>query len=140
MVGEHLSHYKIQSELGHGGMGVVYLAEDTKLDRTVAIKFLMPDLTTDELSKERFIREAKAAAAVEHESICAIYEIGETDDGQTYIVMPFYEGKTLKEMIAEGPVDAYKTLDIAAQIASGLAAAHVKGVVHRDIKPGNILV
>ncbi|MCH8247833.1 MAG: protein kinase [Bacteroidetes bacterium] len=140
MIGESLSHYKIESELGHGGMGIVYLAADTKLDRTVAIKFLASDLTTDKVAKERFVREAKAAAAVEHESICAIYEIGETSDGQTYIVMPFYRGKTLKEMIAEGPLDPLKVMDLASQIAEGLAAAHAKGVIHRDIKPGNVLV
>ena len=140
MIGESLSHYKIESELGHGGMGIVYLAADTKLDRTVAIKFLASDLTTDKVAKERFVREAKAAAAVEHESICAIYEIGETSDGQTYIVMPFYRGKTLKEMIAEGPLDPFKVMELATQIAGGLAAAHAKGFIHRDIKPGNVLV
>ncbi|GMQ82566.1 MAG: serine/threonine-protein kinase [Rhodothermia bacterium] len=159
MIGRTFSHYKIETELGRGGMGIVYLAADTKLDRRVAIKFLAPDLTTDKVAKERFIREAKAAAAVEHESICAIYEIGEvplrgssevsgasaeeigeTSDGQTYIVMPYYEGNTLKELIAEGPMDPLKVLDLATQIAGGLSAAHSKGVVHRDIKPGNILV
>ena len=140
MVGESISHYRIESELGHGGMGLVYLAADTALDRTVAIKFLVSDLTSDDVAKERFVREAKAAAAVEHDSICAIYEIGETDDGQTYIVMPYYEGKTLKELIADGPLDPTKAVDLAIQIGGGLVAAHAKGVVHRDIKPGNVLV
>jgi len=140
MIGKLLSHYKIESELGRGGMGVVYLAADTKLDRTVAIKFLVTDVTTDDVAKERFVREAKAAAAVEHDAICAIHEIGESEDGQTYIVMPFYEGATLKEMIAQGPLEPLKVMHLASQIASGLAAAHSKDVVHRDIKPGNILV
>ncbi|NND73245.1 MAG: protein kinase, partial [Rhodothermales bacterium] len=140
MLGQTLAHYEIESQLGQGGMGVVYLARDTKLDRVVAIKFLTADLTVDDTARERFIREAKAAAAIQHETICAIHEIGETESGETYIVMPHYEGRTLKELIGEGPLEPMRAMSIAQQIAGGLAAAHAKGVVHRDIKPGNVLV
>ncbi|MCH8123489.1 MAG: serine/threonine protein kinase, partial [Bacteroidetes bacterium] len=140
MIGKTVSHYTLGSELGRGGMGVVYRAKDSTLDRTVAIKFLASELTSNATARERFIREAKAAAAIEHQSICSIHEIAETEDGATYIVMPYYEGLTLKELIATGKQAPSKALDIGKQVASGLAAAHDKGVIHRDIKPGNVML
>jgi len=140
MIGKTISHYRILEELGRGGMGVVYKAEDTKLKRTVALKFLPPELTRDKEAKERFIHEAQAASALEHNNICNIHEIDETEDGQTFIVMACYEGETLKEMIKRGPLKIEKALDIATQVAKGLHEAHEKGIVHRDIKPGNIMV
>jgi len=121
-------------------MGVVYKAQDTSLKRTVAIKFLTPDLTRDMQARERFIHEAQAASALDHPNICAIHEIGETDDGRSFIIMSCYEGETLKEKIARGPLDIEKALDIARQTAQGLACAHEAGIVHRDIKPANIMV
>ena len=140
MIGVTISHYTIESVLGRGGMGVVYIAHDDTLDRTVAIKFLTADLTADDVAKNRFLREAQAAAAIQHEAICAIHEIGETDDGQMYIVMPFYEGQTLKDFVNGGPLPPKLVENFSRQIASGLQAAHNKGVIHRDIKPGNIIV
>jgi len=140
MIGKTVSHYKILDKIGEGGMGVVYKAEDTKLKRTVALKFLPKELTRDEEAKQRFIQEAQAASALEHNNICNIHEIDETDDGQTFIVMACYEGETLKEMIKRGPLKIEKALDIATQVAKGLHEAHEKGIVHRDIKSANIMV
>jgi serine/threonine protein kinase/tetratricopeptide (TPR) repeat protein len=139
MLGETISHYKILSELGRGGMGVVYRARDTKLGRDVALKFLPPGLTGDEESSRRFIREARAAAAIEHPNICSIFEIGESG-GSTFIVMPCIGGSSLKDIVMSGPLDADRAVDIAVQACRGLTAAHDKGVIHRDIKPGNILL
>ena len=140
MIGKTVSHYRITEQIGSGGMGVVYKAEDTKLKRTVALKFLHPELTRDPEAKARFIREAQAASALEHPNICNIHEIGETDDGQLFIVMACYEGQTLKEKISSGPLLVEDAIDIAIQISEGLAKAHEKGMVHRDIKPANILI
>jgi serine/threonine protein kinase len=140
MIGQTVSHYKITSKLGEGGMGVVYKAEDTRLDRSVALKFLPPSLATQDAAKKRFIHEAKAASSLEHPNICAVYDIAETDDGQMFIAMPHYEGETLQEMIANGPLGTGEAIDIVMQLASGLAKAHEQGIVHRDIKPGNIFV
>ncbi len=140
MIGEIISHYKILENLGSGGMGVVYKAEDTKLKRLVALKFLPPELTRDEEAKERFIYEAQAAAALDHPNICDIHEIGETEDGQLFIVMAYYEGETLKEQIASGKLQVTEVIDIAIQVAQGLAKAHEHGITHRDIKPANIMV
>ncbi len=139
MVGRTISHYKILSEVGRGGMGVVYKAEDTKLDRTVALKFLAPHLLEDEEARKRFHREAKAAAGLSHPNICTVYEIGE-EDGQTFLVMEFIEGEGLDNKIDRGPLALKEALSFARQVGDGLAAAHAKGVVHRDIKPGNLLV
>ncbi len=139
MVGQSISHYKIVAKLGEGGMGVVYKAEDTKLERTVALKFLAQHLLDDEEAKERFLREAKAAAALDHPNICTVYEIDEVD-GKTFIAMAFLEGESLEEHISRGPLSIKDTLDFARQTADGLQAAHTKGVLHRDIKPANILI
>jgi tetratricopeptide (TPR) repeat protein len=140
MIGQTISHYKILEELGAGGMGVVYKAEDTRLDRPVALKFLPPALATREDVKKRFIHEAKAASSLDHPNICTIYEIDETPEGQMFIAMPHYEGETLQGKIGKGPVEVGEAIDIVFQLASGLAKAHEEGIVHRDIKPGNILI
>ncbi|UCE18984.1 MAG: serine/threonine protein kinase, partial [Gemmatimonadota bacterium] len=140
MIGETISHYKILEKLGEGGMGMVYKAEDTTLKRTVAIKFLPPELTKDSVAKERFLNEARAAAALRHYNICTIHEINETEEGQTFLSMDCYEGQTLKERIASGPMQLEEAVDITTQIAQGLAKAHEQGIVHRDIKPANIII
>ena len=138
--GTTLGPYRIVSQLGQGGMGVVYQAHDPRLDRDVAIKLLPPDLTRDEIAKQRFLQEAKAASALDHPNICTIFEINETDDGQLYLVMAHYEGETLKERIARGPLTLDDAIDMATQVGEGLAEAHGAGIVHRDIKPANLLV
>jgi serine/threonine protein kinase len=140
MIGRTISHYKILEKLGEGGMGVVYKAEDTKLKRSVALKFLPPELTRNEGAKERFIHEAQAASALQHSNICNIHDIDETDDGRLFIVMDCYEGEMLKEKIARGPMKLEEAVDIALQAASGLSKAHEKGIIHRDVKPANIFV
>jgi len=140
MIGQTVSHYRILEELGAGGMGVVYKAEDTKLKRTVALKFLPPELTRDKDAKIRFIHEAQAASALQHHNICAIHEIDETQDGRTFISMDCYEGETLKEKIAKGPLALDEAIDIVGQVAEGLAKAHEAGMVHRDVKPANIII
>ena len=139
MVGQSISHYKLVSQLGEGGMGVVYKAEDTKLERTVALKFLAQHLLNDEEAKARFLREAKAAAALHHPNICPVYEIDDVD-GKTFISMAFLKGETLEDRIAKGPLSLKDALDIARQAADGLEAAHEAAIVHRDIKPANIMV
>ncbi len=138
--GTTLGPYAIRSQLGQGGMGVVYLAQDPRLERQVAIKVLPPDLTRDTTAKHRFLQEAKAASALDHPNICNIHEINETDDGQLYLVMAHYEGETLKERIARGPLPLDDAIDIATQVGQGLAKAHAAGIVHRDIKPANLML
>ena len=138
--GSSLGPYEIRSQLGLGGMGVVYLARYPRLDRQVAIKVLPPDLTRDATAKQRFLQEAKAASALDHPNICTIFEINETTDGQLYLVMAHYEGETLKERIARGPLPLDEAIDIATQVGQGLAEAHGAGIVHRDIKPANLMV
>ncbi len=140
MIGTTISHYKILEKLGGGGMGVVYKAEDTLLKRPVALKFLPLTLGADPDSRERFTHEARAASALDHNNICTIHEIGHTGDGQLFISMAYYEGESLKDRIARGPLNAEEAVDIALQIARGLAKAHEHGILHRDIKPANIML
>jgi serine/threonine protein kinase len=140
MIGQTVSHYKIIEQLGGGGMGIVYKAQDTRLDRPVALKFLPPDLTRDEEAKQRFVHEAKAASALQHNNICVVYDIDESDDGQLFISMEYLEGETLKKKIGRGPLKIEEAVDIAVQVAQGLAKAHEHRIVHRDIKPANIMV
>ncbi len=149
MIGQTISHYKIIEKLGEGGMGVVYKAQDLKLDRFVVLKFLAPHLTRDEQAKKRFINEAKAASSLDHPNICTIHEIDEIptsidalerESGQMFIAMAYYDGETLKEQVARGKLQVAEAVDIATQIAQGLARAHEAGIVHRDIKPANIII
>ncbi len=140
MIGRTVSHYQIIEKLGEGGMGEVFMARDTRLGRTVALKFLPPVLTDDPKAKQRFIQEAQAASMLDDPNICTIYEVDETQDGRMFICMAYYQGETLKEKIAEGALEIAHAVDLAIQTAQGLAKAHAQGIIHRDIKPGNILI
>jgi serine/threonine protein kinase len=140
MIGKTISHYKILEEIGSGGMGIVYKAEDTNLKRYVALKFLPPELTRDKYARERFIQEAQSASALDHPNIYTIHEIARTDDNQMFIAMSYYQGETLKDKIARGPFETNMAIDIVKQISIGLSKAHEKGIIHRDIKPANIFI
>lgn len=140
MIGKTISHYRILEELGRGGMGVVYKAEDTKLDRTLALKFLPSNISANETDKARFLQEAKAASAINHPNVCVIHDIKEHDD-QQFIIMEYVDGQTLSKLIKDSsrfPIDDY--LDYALQIAGALQAAHENGIIHRDIKSDNIMI
>ncbi len=140
LVGTTVAHYDVVARLGGGGMGVVYAARDTKLGRRVALKFLPPQWSHDESAKQRFMREAQAASATDHPNICTIHDIASADDGQLFIVMAHYDGETLKSRLERGRLTVDDAVEIAAQVAEGLAKAHSQGVVHRDIKPGNLML
>ena len=139
MIGQTILHYKITEELGEGGMGVVYKAEDLNLGRDVALKFLAREALGDERHRERFFREAKAAAALNHPNICTIYGI-HADSEQPFLAMEFVDGEDVKKKLEDGPVDLGTSLDIAIQAGIGLQAAHEKGIVHRDVKSANLMV
>jgi Sigma-54 interaction domain/Protein kinase domain len=140
IVGETVSHYRIIAEIGAGGMGVVYKAEDLRLGRLVALKFLAPELMRDPDAKRRFFQEARTASAIDHVNVCTIHDIDETTDGRVFLSMAYCDGETLKKRLERGPLAATEAVRIAVQVARGLARAHQARIVHRDVKPGNIMV
>lgn len=139
-VGETVSHYRIVADLGAGGMGVVYRAEDVRLGRHVAVKFLAPELTRDANARRRLLAEAQAASTLDHRNICTLYEVEEAADGTLFLVMAYYPGETLMGRLERGPLQLEQAIDLAMQIAEGLNAAHVHGIVHRDLKPANVII
>ena len=140
LAGRTIGPYQVLEPVGDGGMGVIYKALDTRLGRTVALKFIKPRLDADVSAADRFRLEARAAGALEHPNICTIHDIGETDDGRLYLAMPLYDGETLEQRIARGPLAVAEAADIAVQVLRGLAKAHARGIIHRDIKPANVFI
>ncbi len=140
LVGRTVSHYAVIERLGVGGMGIVYKARDTRLDRFVALKFLPPALTADAAARERFIAEARNASALDHPAVCPVFEVDETPAGDVFIAMAYCPGETLRSRISRGPLAVEEVLDIAIQVADGLIAAHERGIAHLDMKPANVLL
>ncbi|MGE5235753.1 MAG: serine/threonine-protein kinase, partial [Acidobacteriota bacterium] len=140
LTGTTVSHYAVLERLGIGGMGVVYKARDTRLDRLVALKFLPTQLTGDAAAKQRFIDEAKTASALDHPHVCTVYDIDETGEGHLFMAMAYVPGETLKARIARAPLSVPESLDIALKVVAGLIEAHEHGIAHRDIKPANVLI
>jgi TolB-like protein/tetratricopeptide (TPR) repeat protein len=141
LAGRTISHFDVREALGAGGMGVVYRADDTRLGRAVALKFLLPHYSLDASAKARFLREAHATAALDHPNLCTVYEVGTSDEGWLFLAMALYQGETLRaRLIRDGPIPVGEALEIARQIAEGLQAAHAAGIVHRDLKPGNVML
>jgi serine/threonine protein kinase len=138
MIGKTVGHYRIAARLGAGGMGEVFLAEDTRLDRKAAIKFLPAEVASDPDRRGRFLTEAKAASALNHPHVCVVYDVGETEDGLPFIAMEFVEGLTLSALVNQGRPEIARVVQIAVQVADALDAAHSRRIVHRDIKPENI--
>lgn len=139
-VGEHISHYEILGKAGRGGMGIVYKARDLRLSRTVALKFLPPRHASNPLARARLIAEAQAASALDHPNIGTVYEIGETDTGRSFIALAWYDGETLKDKVRRGPIPVREAVEIILQLGTGLSAAHAAGVIHRDVKPANVVI
>ena len=141
LAGRTIAHFDLREALGAGGMGVVYRAHDKRLGRAVALKFLLPHYNLDASAKARFLREAHAAAALDHPNLCTVYDVGTSDEGWLFLAMALYEGETLRARLTrDGTIPVREALEIARQIAEGLQAAHAAGIVHRDLKPGNIML
>src|SRR5215831_19965495 len=138
MIGKTVGHYRITAKLGAGGMGEVFLAEDKRLERKAAIKFLPAQMLVHPERRQRFLNEARAASALNHPHVCVVYDVGETEDGLPFIAMEFVEGQPLDAVLKHGPLEMARIAEIAVQVADALDAAHGLGIVHRDIKPANI--
>ncbi len=139
-IGDRVGPYEIQDKIGVGSMGLVYKALDSRLQRHITLKFLPSQLSSDKLARKRFIAEAQAISKLDHPSICVVHDFGETEGEQMYMAMPFYEGQTIESRLLDGVIPSAIALDIAMQVADGLASAHQQGIIHRDIKPSNIML